>query len=127
LGAQPISLSRNFGENTVSFGKTYTTCRSVAEDRASNEYWSQVICMAGMLHDIGHGPWSHTFETLNLPQDFSSVISKLSGGVRRYFDDLLSRKQSLMHEDISVLYISQILRTSKPRAPCPTPGNTSWR
>lgn len=97
--------------------KTYQTCRSVWEERASYEFWSQVVGMSGMLHDVGHGPWSHSFENLELPQDFESVIKNLSGSVRAYFDGLRGAGKKLKHEDISVLYISEIFREMRGTIP----------
>ena len=50
---------------------------AVADDPASRLFWRQTLSLAALLHDVGHGPWSHTFEFLDLPTDFSAVTSKI--------------------------------------------------
>ncbi len=82
---------------------------AVASDSASRSFWATVSTLAGMLHDLGHGPWSHTFEYLDLKQDFTGPVSELQGAVRAYFDRAKSLGENLHHEDISVLYLYRIL------------------
>lgn len=89
--------------------KTENVIKMVADDRHSAEFWHRTVSLAALLHDVGHGPWSHTFEYLDLKQDFSKVTRALPGAVGKYFDELIEKKQALMHEDISLLYIFHIL------------------
>ena len=81
----------------------------VAADPKSRFFWETVTTLAAMLHDVGHGPWSHTFEFLDLPQNFDDRIALLDGPVRAYFDELLGQKQRIYHEEVSLLYIHEIL------------------
>src|SRR5690606_7120485 len=82
----------------------------VAGHAPSRQYWSTVATLAGMLQDVGHGPWSHTFEYLALRQDCSDQIELLQGTLRRYVQSVLKANKRIWHEDLSVLYAARMLK-----------------
>jgi len=62
-------------------GKMFSHIANYYPDKADKED-IQLVRLAGMLHDIGHGPFSHTFE------------------------EVLSEKRGLTHEDIAKMLIN---------------------
>jgi HD superfamily phosphohydrolase len=88
--------------------KTFECIKRVTGSRTSSDYWKKVACLAALLHDIGHGPWSHTFETLPLQQDFLKSTQKIKGIVGDYYQALHQKKEKLSHEDISIDYVHQL-------------------
>lgn len=97
------------GDTEFHVAKTQALVEKVAEDRDSLSFWKHVVGLAGLLHDVGHGPWSHTFEALPLQQDFSEVLSKLPASLRTFLVERSKENGKWMHEDLSVLYIFLIL------------------
>lgn len=63
-------------------GKIFFQLANYHPDRA-NEDDLQLVRLAGMLHDIGHGPFSHTFE------------------------EVLSERKKLTHEDVAFMLINK--------------------
>lgn len=107
----PFPFEGTHKQTTFFPTRTIECVRSVKDHEPSLRFWRQVTSIAGLLHDVGHGPWSHTFEHLALNQNFSEIVGQLSGPVRDYFDLLAQSKSRCRHEDLSVLYTFKILKS----------------
>jgi HD superfamily phosphohydrolase len=104
----PFRYEGKVGETTFFAARTYSVIQLVASHPPSYGFWHRIVSLGGMLHDVGHGPWSHSFENLNLKQDFNSVIDKMDGSLRAYFDGVRKEGRRFWHEEISVIYIFQL-------------------
>jgi HD superfamily phosphohydrolase len=98
-------------ENTRFFPVlTKKRLKEVGQHSESYRFWKDAIGLAGLLHDVGHGPWSHTFEFLGLEQDFGDVLKPISGAIGKYLREIQKSGKPLMHEELSVIYLHEILK-----------------
>lgn len=88
--------------------RTRRCAESVLNDDRSYAFWAEVAQLAALLHDVGHGPWSHSFEQLELRQDFTSIIREIPGAVGTHLRQMTEKGRRLHHEDLSVIYVHRI-------------------
>ena len=83
-----------------------------------DERWKDIFRLAALLHDLGHGPFSHTFEQLDLLKPEQIDFAKVGNEAIKKF---LQAKTRLKHEDMSLYFLDQILSPEKD-----TVNDTLW-
>ncbi|PIR41852.1 MAG: hypothetical protein COV30_01520 [Candidatus Yanofskybacteria bacterium CG10_big_fil_rev_8_21_14_0_10_37_15] len=108
LGANLVvfpGASHNRFEHALGvYGKTSLFCQRLLKEGLLTSRQATNVALFGLLHDIGHGPFSHVIETLT-PIDHDrngfKIIRllnkeiKQSGGDAQFIEDLFGRKNSL--------------------------------
>lgn len=70
-----------------------------------NDDWRDVIGIAALTHDLGHGPLSHTLEKCDLLSADSVEEFAICPEIKNFFKD----KSHVEHEDFTILYLNRIL------------------
>jgi uncharacterized protein len=78
-------------------------------DRVSDEH-IQELRLAALLHDVGHGPMSHQFDSFLMSK--SQLISVLGEQFSDIYE-LIKDEHSVEHEHISLVFIKKIIQDLK--------------
>jgi len=103
LGVFPGASHNRFEHALGVYGKTSLFCDRLVREGFLTDYQAKNISLFGLLHDIGHGPFSHVIEELT-PVDHDEngfkIIGQLdkeikeSGGDPKFIKSLFGRKNN---------------------------------
>lgn len=82
-------------------------------DRADFEFYSRAVTLAGLCHDLGHGPFSHTFDRFVLKSLDPSITWEHEEGSKMLFEHLIDENSIDIEEDQKKLIQSLILGEEK--------------
>src|SRR3990167_3480263 len=103
LGVFPGASHNRFEHALGVYGKTSLFCERLVREGFLNRYQAKNIALFGLLHDIGHGPFSHVIEELtpiNHDENGFKIIGQLnkeikaSGGDPKFIKSLFGRKNN---------------------------------
>ena len=104
LGVFPGASHNRFEHALGVYGKTSLFCERLVREGFLTRYQAKNISLFGLLHDIGHGPFSHVIEELtpvNHDENGFKIINQLdkeikeSGGDPKFIKALFGRKNNL--------------------------------
>ncbi len=103
LGVFPGASHNRFEHALGVYGKTSVFCERLVREGTLTKHQAKNISLFGLLHDIGHGPFSHVIEELtpiNHDENGFKIINQLdkaikeSGGDPKFIKDLFGRKNN---------------------------------
>ncbi len=103
LGVFPGASHNRFEHALGVYGKASLFCERLVREGFLNRYQAKNISLFGLLHDIGHGPFSHVIEELtpmSHDENGFKIINRLdkeikeSGGDPKFIKTLFGRKNN---------------------------------
>jgi len=103
LGVFPGASHNRFEHALGVYGKTSLFCERLVREGFLTKHQAKNISLFGLLHDIGHGPFSHVIEELtpvNHDENGFKIIGQLdkeikaSGGDPKFIKSLFGRKNN---------------------------------
>ena len=104
MGVFPGASHNRFEHALGVYGKTLLFCERLVREGFLTKYQAKNISLFGLLHDIGHGPFSHVIEELtpvNHDENGFKIIGQLdkeikkAGGDPKFIKSLFGRKNDL--------------------------------
>jgi len=113
LGVLHLSseIIKNLHLNAIRYGKKYNDGQVFNDVTSISKYRIQELRLAALLHDIGHGPMSHQFES------FMPTKNELLGYIEKDYHDILdtiaAQDGKVEHEHISLIFCHVIFQELK--------------
>lgn len=88
---------------------TFSIYTEISRKPSLRSRWERVVATAALMHDIGHGPLSHSIENLKILSlsDYRKYCS--SSMITEFVKKKLKSKSKIKHEDFSLIYIDEVL------------------
>lgn len=112
-----LPIKKNFRTTdgkTLMIEETRKLLKLLFKNDSEASRWKNIITTAALLHDVGHGPLSHTlehFKLINPGEDYDEFCS--TSAILKFLKTKKLAKENFKHEDMSLIYCDQLLTEIK--------------